>query len=110
MATTAMRFRAAEPAMVEQRRERRYRVDVTRATVRQHGEQPCDAELVDVSAYGCRLSASVAPDVGERLWLRFAGGAAIPATLIWRERDQLGCRFDTPLDPAFVRSLTLRLL
>jgi hypothetical protein len=114
MASTAMRYRAAQPAALDLRSEARYRVDVARATVRRHGELAVDAELVDISAYGCRLAfddgGAEAPQTGERLWLRFVGRPALGATLVWSEGGTIGCRFDNPLDPGFVRALTLRLI
>ncbi|MDE0878669.1 MAG: PilZ domain-containing protein [Sphingomonas bacterium] len=108
--TAAMRFRAAAPAAFERRDDARYAVDVKRATVSQHGDQPSAAALIDISAYGCRLAATLVPDPGERLWLRFAGRPAIAATLVWQEGEALGCRFDEPLAATFVRALTLHLI
>ena len=109
MASTAMRFRAAEPATAEQRTEPRYRVGVKRASVRKLGALAVDAALCDISIYGCRLESDGDHVVGERLWLRFVGRPAVAASVMWSERGTIGCRFDAAIDGALVRSLTLRL-
>jgi PilZ domain len=105
LATSA--YRKVAPARIEQREISRHSVVIKRATVRGHGRQPVDAELVDLSIYGCRLSVDGLFNAQDRLWLRFAGEKPIAATTIWSEGDQLGCRFDTPLDRPLFRALTL---
>ncbi|WP_419810031.1 PilZ domain-containing protein [Sphingomonas sp.] len=69
------------------------------------GGGPPDARLLDLSIYGCRLAAEVR-DVGERLWLRFDGGAPIEATVVWAAAGRLGCRFDAPIARQLMRDLT----
>jgi hypothetical protein len=105
LATSA--YRKVGPARLEQRDVVRQQVVVKRATVRGHGRQPVEAVLVDLSIYGCRLSVDVPFKPMDRLWLRFAGDKPIAATTIWSEGDQLGCRFDEPLDRSLFRALTL---
>ncbi len=109
MASAASAYRKVEPARIEQRQVARHQVVVRRATVRGHGRQPVEAELVDLSIYGCRLLVEAAYKADERLWLRFEGGNPVAATAIWADGDALGCRFDEPLDRALFRALTLTL-
>jgi hypothetical protein len=105
LATSA--YRKVAPARIEQRDPTRQAVTVKRATVRGHGRQPVDAELVDLSIYGCKIAVDALFKTDDRLWLRFAGDKPIAATTIWSEGDQLGCRFDEPLNRELFRSLTL---
>jgi len=107
MATKLSPWRKVEPAALDQRTGPRYRVAVSRASVRGHGQQPQAALLHDLSAYGCRLSGVDDQPEGERLWLRLAGSLPVAATVVWARDDQLGCRFDAPLDRALMRALTL---
>jgi hypothetical protein len=107
LATSA--YRKVVPARIEQREVARHMVVIKRAIVRGHGRQPVDAELVDLSIYGCRLSVDALFKAQDRLWLRFAGEKPIAATTIWFEGGQLGCRFDEPLDRTLFRALTMAL-
>jgi hypothetical protein len=106
LATSA--YRKVAPARIEQRETMRHPVVIKRTTVRGHGRQPTDAELVDLSIYGCRLSVDATYKADERLWLRIANASPIAATAIWFEGSQLGCRFDEPIDGSLVRTLTLQ--
>jgi hypothetical protein len=105
LASTA--YRRVEPARLEQRVAPRMSVVIKRTTVRGHGRQPVEAQLDDLSIYGCRLTVDAQFKANERLWLRFADGKPIAATAVWFEGDQLGCRFDEPLDRMLYRALTL---
>ena len=107
MGLAASAYRKVAPARLEQREALRRPVTIKRATVRGHGRQPADAELVDLSAYGCRLAVDAGYKIHDRLWLRFAGSSPVAASTIWVEGGELGCRFDEPLDRALYRSLTL---
>lgn len=100
-------YRKVAPARIEQREVVRHPVLLQRATVRKHSRAPQEARLVDLSVYGCRLMTSAAFKIGDRLWLRFAGGNPISATAVWFEGDRLGCRFDEALDRALFRELTI---
>jgi hypothetical protein len=107
MATRLSRYRAAAPALVDQRSAQRHHVGITRASVRGLGEAPADAVLCDVSRFGCRLDAAEAHPAGERLWLRLGGAMPVAATVVWSEGAVIGCRFDAALAPALVRQLML---
>jgi PilZ domain len=105
LATSA--YRKVAPARIEQREISRQPVIVKRATVRGHGRQPVEAELVDLSIYGCRLAVDALFKANERIWLRFAGENPLSATTVWSEGEHVGCRFDQPLDRGVFRALTL---
>lgn len=107
MATRLSQYRSVAPALVEQRGAARHRVQVTRATLSKRGNAPVDAELHDLSIYGCRFACQTGYQEGDRLWLRFGEGLPIAATAVWNDGDYLGCRFDAPIERSLMRSLTL---
>jgi hypothetical protein len=109
MAFAASAYRKVEPARIEQRAATRHPVIVRRATVRGHGRQPVEAELVDLSIYGCRIGVEGSYRANDPLWLQFDGGSRVAATTIWVNGNALGCRFNEPLDRALFRALTLSL-
>ena len=108
MATTYSQYRRPAPARLEQRAEPRLRLMITRASVRRHGKTPIEAELHDLSTYGCRIAAGLAAEEGERLWLRFDGRMPIAARVVWCRDGMVGCRFDAQMERATMRALTLR--
>ncbi|MDB5696743.1 MAG: hypothetical protein JWN21_2286 [Sphingomonas bacterium] len=108
MATDVWQLHATAPS--DDRRAGRYTVVVSRATVRGHGEKAQDAELLDLSIYGCRISSPGEHVAGDRLWLRLDGGWPIPATVVWFDGERLGCRFDQPIAGALMRDLTRALI
>lgn len=107
MTLATSQYRRVEPARIEQRAVERVTVKLHRATVRGHGREGVEAELIDISIYGCRVSADPKFKSGDRLWLRFAASKPIAATAIWAEGAAMGCRFDEPLDRSLFRELTL---
>lgn len=107
MATKFSQYRSVAPALVEHRAAPRHRVSVTRAVVSTRGNPAVDAELHDLSIYGCRFACRTKYREGERLWLRFADTLPIAATAVWNDGQYLGCRFDAPIDKRLVRQLTL---
>lgn len=107
MASRATQYRPVKPASIEQRGAVRHKLTLSRATVRRHGGQPLEAELHDVSIYGCRVAGDLPFGEGERLWLRFEGGMPIAATIVWSADGFTGCRFDDPIERTLMRRLTL---
>lgn len=103
-------FRSVKSALIEQRQVYRHPVQIQRTAIRQNskaGKTAKAGELVDVSIYGCRVACDSKFEDGTRLWLRFEGSSPIPATTVWCEDGNIGCRFDEKLDPGLFRSLTL---
>lgn len=85
-------------------------VKVHRATVAEGANEnvPVAAELIDVSIYGCRVAAPVGPDVEGAIIVSLDGSAPVPAQIVWNREGVLGCRFDSPITGALLRSLTIR--
>ena len=104
MATDVWAKHTAEAT--ELRRAGRHTVVVSRATVRGQGQLAEDAELLDLSIYGCRVASTGEHEAGDRLWLRLDGGWPIPATVVWTDGERLGCRFDQPIAGSTMRDLT----
>lgn len=100
-------YRAVEAALVDQRQAYRHPVQIQRTAIRQQGKSPKSGELVDLSIYGCRVSADAIFAEGARVWLRFNGSSPVAATAIWCKDGHIGCRFDETLDHGLFRSLTL---
>jgi hypothetical protein len=107
LATRLSQYRTVAPALVEQRAAERHRVLITRATVRKKGNPPIEAQLHDLSIYGCRLGCRSPHGAGDRIWLRIREDLPIAATVVWNDGQQLGCRFETPIERSLVRALTL---
>lgn len=103
MATRIM-FHRREAALVEQREERRHRVDG--AWVAATGEEiGFHAILLDISTFGCRLTGVPDLELGGRIWLRLPDAQPVPATVTWRRGDAAGCRFVDPISQGLMRSL-----
>lgn len=107
MAFRNTRYRSVAPALIEQRRAFRYPVLFQRASVRCHASREHEAQLADLSIYGCRITTKASCEINDRIWLRLNGSFPIAATAVWSDGDNIGCRFDTPIDKALFRSLTL---
>ncbi len=104
MATNAWRLPTVP--RVDERRNQRSPVTVSLATVRELGQEAREAELLDLSSYGCRVAAAGDHEEGNRLWLRFDGGWPIAATVVWAKDEIVGCRFDEPIPGSLMRDLT----
>ncbi len=100
-------FRAVKPALIEHREVERCLVQIQRTSIRQNGKAAKLGELVDVSAYGCRLSCDSKFTAGTTLRLSFDDSSPVLATIIWCKDGHIGCRFDEKLDQDLFRSLTL---
>jgi len=107
MATKFSQYRSVTPALVEHRTTPRHRVVVRRATLSKRGGRPLEAQLHDLSVYGCRFAAHTKHEEGERLWLSFPNSLPVAATVVWNDGQYLGCRFDAPIERSLVRALTL---
>ena len=100
-------YRKVAPARIEQRGALRHPVLLQRATVRSAKAALIEAQLCDVSIYGCRLAMDEVFNAGDRIRLSFADHKSVAATTIWCDDGLLGCRFDEAIDRALLRSLTL---
>lgn len=104
MATRVVFSRKAS-ALVDQREERRHRVEGVLASADAEAERPFAAVLQDISTFGCRLSDVPALEPGQRLWLRLPGAPPLLAKVAWCRDGVAGCRFDAPISSALMRSL-----
>ncbi len=73
-------------------------------------QEPIEALLKDVSLYGCRLESGVEHPADEAIWLRLNGSMPIAARVVWSRDGTIGCRFDSPIERALLRSLMMRLV
>ncbi|WP_184475156.1 PilZ domain-containing protein [Rhizorhapis suberifaciens] len=100
------RYRRVEPALVEHRGALRHPVILQRASIRHHADHGHDAQLLDLSIYGCRIATEARFDADDRVWLRFEGSRPVAATTVWSDGGSIGCRFDAPIDRALFRRLS----
>ena len=107
MGHMSSQYRKVAPARIEQRGTLRHPVLLQRATVRRAKAAPIQAQLCDLSIYGCRLAVDGVFKAGDGIRLSFADHRSVTATIIWCEGGLLGCRFDEAIDRALLRSLTL---
>ena len=61
-------------------------------------------DLLDISKTGARLRATDLPADGQEL-IALLGGLEAFATVIWRDADQCGIQFDTPLSDRAVATI-----
>lgn len=101
---TRFQFQRREAARVEQREQRRHRVDGAFVSIA--GEEiGFEATLVDISSFGCRLADVPALDTGGYVWLRLPGAPPVEANVIWVRGRDAGCRFVEPISQTLMRSL-----
>lgn len=71
------------------------------------GSDPCDAvTITDISTHGFRITGASDLAVGSALRLELPSLASLAATVVRRDADGIGCRFDTPLSLIQVREIT----
>lgn len=63
----------------------------------------CLLSDISVAGFRARVYAGAAP--ASLFWLCVPGFAALPARVVWRSDDEVGCEFDHPLDPALVERM-----
>jgi hypothetical protein len=100
-------FRRVAPARIEQRDAPRHAVLLERVTVRKRRLPAIEAQLSELSAYGCRIATDQNFNSGDRISLIVADSSPIYATAVWCADGLVGCRFDEAIDRDLFRSLTL---
>ncbi|MBN2971576.1 PilZ domain-containing protein [Roseomonas aeriglobus] len=90
-------------------------VTAERAVVRRRTAQVSTAdaasvagELMEISAYGCRVVMPVDPSIGGAIELSLDGAAPVGAQVVWNRAGVLACRFDAPMSRAQLRALTIQ--
>ena len=88
----------ADPAG-EHRSQHRVAVAMT-ARLRDRASNKYEVRLLDLSVTGFRAEAHYALDQDMIVWLTIPGMQGLEATVAWRRREVIGCRFRQPLYPA----------
>lgn len=70
------------------------------ATLRDRSSNKFSVHLLDLSTTGFRAEAHPSLDPGAIVWLTIPGLQGLEATVMWRQRLVVGCRFNHPLHPA----------
>lgn len=107
MALKSTRYRKVEPAALNRRSVARHSVKIRRASFRRSSNSDINADLVDISVYGCRLEADAVFKEGEEIRLNVESADPVTAVVVWHKVKQAGCRFKEALDPEILRRLTL---
>lgn len=108
MATKLSRHLPIVSAQSEQRKAPRHRVLIGRTKVTRAKANSLEAELYDVSIYGCRIACALPQKPGERLWVRLISTEQpVAATIAWNDGDYVGCRFEDAIDSKTLRLITL---
>ncbi len=100
-------YRKVAPASVERRMTTRHAVSVRQMTITRLARKPKDAQLGDLSKYGCRILTTGKYSIGEHVLLGFLDGDPMPAVIVWHDEQMLGCRFDYEMDLQLFRQLAL---
>ena len=72
---------------------------------------PSDGQIVyvtDISTSGLRLRTKAKLEIGEEILVQIPSFSVVPARLVWREGDELGCEFKTPISQAELSAFILR--
>ena len=70
------------------------------ATLRDRASNKFHVYLIDLSMTGFQAEAHPSLDPGAIVWLVLPGMQGLEATVMWRQRRVVGCRFNHPLHPA----------
>jgi hypothetical protein len=75
------------------------------AHLRPRGTQRFPVWVSDISTHGCRLQVSTSVACGTMVWLKLEALEAWRATVVWTNKDAIGCEFNLPLHPAVLTRL-----
>lgn len=78
------------------------------ATLRDRRSNKFEVHLVDLSTTGFQAEAHPSLDPGAVVWLVIPGMQGLEATVMWRRRAVIGCKFNQPLHPAVFDHLVAR--
>ena len=78
------------------------------ATLRDRRSNKFTVYLIDLSTSGFQAEAHPSLDPGAIVWLVIPGMEGLEATVMWRKRAVIGCRFNQPLHPAVFDHLVQR--
>ncbi|MEO5493340.1 MAG: PilZ domain-containing protein [Sphingomonas sp.] len=78
------------------------------ATLRDRRSNKFEVHLVDLSTSGFQAEAHPSLDPGAIVWLVIPGMEGLEATVMWRKRAVIGCKFNQSLHPAVFDHLVQR--
>jgi hypothetical protein len=78
------------------------------AVLRDRASNKFNVHLVDLSTTGFQAEAHPSLDAGAIVWLAIPGMQGLEATVMWRRRNVIGCKFNPPLHPAVFDHLVAR--
>lgn len=78
------------------------------AILRDRSSNKFHVQLLDLSATGFQADAHPSLDPGAIVWLSLPAMQGLEATVVWRQRNVIGCRFNQPLHPAVFDHLVKR--
>ena len=78
------------------------------AVLRDRSSNKFNVHLVDLSTTGFQAEAHPSLDPGALVWLVIPGMEGLEATVMWRRRSVVGCKFNHPLHPAVFDHLVAR--
>lgn len=81
----------------------------TAAVLRDRLSNKFHVHLVDLSTTGFQAEAHPSLDPGAIVWLQMPGLQGLEATVMWRQRAIVGCKFNQPLHPAVFDHLVAKL-
>jgi hypothetical protein len=65
-----------------------------------------DVRLLDISEFGCRISAPCSVSVGSEVQITLGSTHLVAAKLVWLSGDAAGCEFLKPIESSLIGVLT----
>lgn len=79
------------------------------ASLRREGHISYQVNVFDISPHGCKVEIIERPNLGDRVWIKFAGLEPLHAMVCWVEGPAAGLEFETKIHPAVFEMLLKRL-
>lgn len=106
MASKSTSYRKAQPAALSCRNAVCSEVQICRLSPKKRRGKPIAATVVDISIYGCRLTIAGRLKEDQVIEFQFSPDKAMAASIVWQKDGEAGCRFDAPISPAMMKSLS----
>ncbi|MCJ2179783.1 PilZ domain-containing protein [Novosphingobium album (ex Hu et al. 2023)] len=71
------------------------------------GTEGDEARILDLSRTGLRLQSQASCRPGDAFWINAPDHPSIKAKVVWREGDEFGCEFETPISRAVLSAFIL---
>lgn len=108
MALKSTRYQRPEPASLERRGAPRMTVHLTSAALLRSGDVSIEAELHDISVFGCRISVDAIFQEGEEVQVSIDNFEPVVGNVVWQDGRLAGCKFLFPIHPQILRALTIK--